>query len=81
MVNCYGKLEGSPVVAQTSVVLDQADIYTSVIVTAEQNGVELTRIQVRVKPSTFNTVCNCILLSFSTLLQEQSLFKVFLLLQ
>ena len=57
MVNCYGKLEGSPVVAQTSVVLDQADIYTSVIVTAEQNGVELTRIQVRVKPSTFNTVC------------------------
>ena len=46
MVNCYGKLEGNPVVAQTSVVLDQADIYTSVIVPAEQNDVELTRIQV-----------------------------------
>jgi len=45
MVNCYGKLEGNPVVAQTSVVLDQADIYTSVIVPAEQNDVELTRIQ------------------------------------
>jgi hypothetical protein len=46
MVGCYGKkLEGSAVAVQASVILDQAELYTAVFVPAEQNGVNLCRIQ------------------------------------
>lgn len=45
MVGCYGKLDGSPGVVHAGVVLDQSELYTTVLVPAQQNGVDLCRIQ------------------------------------
>eukprot|EP00088_Acartia_fossae_P064036 TRINITY_DN7861_c0_g1_i12.p1 TRINITY_DN7861_c0_g1~~TRINITY_DN7861_c0_g1_i12.p1 ORF type:complete len:650 (-),score=126.11 TRINITY_DN7861_c0_g1_i12:492-2441(-) len=45
MVGCYGKLETGLPAIQCAVVIDQSELYTAVLVPAEQNGVQLKRIQ------------------------------------
>ena len=46
MVGCYGKLDGSPGLVHAGVLIDQSELYTTVLVPAQQDGVDLCRIQV-----------------------------------
>jgi len=45
MVGCYGKLDGTPGLVHAGVLIDQSELYTTVLVPAQQDGVDLCRIQ------------------------------------